>query len=88
MGLGTIELGGVVMAPIQRGRERNQPDTYVPWWLAEIAYADYARRYGTQQTLLQLCQRGGFGREELLEHLRSELNRRGTYATERGGPTG
>lgn len=41
----------------------------IPWWLAEVAYREYARRYGTRQSLKRLAERGGFGREELLDLL-------------------
>ena len=44
----------------------------IPWWLAEIAYEYYASRYGTQQTLEGLAERGGFGREELVGLIRRE----------------
>lgn len=61
--------------PIQDGFGWNQsrlhyPRTYIPWWLAEEAYKAYAKRYGTGQSLERLCQRGGFGREELVALLR------------------
>jgi len=46
--------------------------SYIPWWLAEEAYAYYSARYGTQQSLERLAERGGFGREELLRFLRRE----------------
>lgn len=49
-------------------RERY-PRTTIPWWLAEIAYREYVRRYGGKQSLQRLAERGGFGREELLDLL-------------------
>lgn len=49
-----------------------KPSTKIPWWLAEIAYEYYASRYGKQQSLERLAERGGFGREELLMLLRRE----------------
>lgn len=54
--------------PIQASHGR-QPGFTVPWWLAELAYRDYSRRYGKQQSLARLAERGGFGREELIDHL-------------------
>lgn len=42
----------------------------IPWWLADAAYAVYAKRYGTGQSLARLADRGGFGRQELLDLLR------------------
>lgn len=67
--------------PIQGGDYRNPdgtlrrpveryPPSFVPWWLAEEAYAEYARQFGNLQSLERLAQRGGFGREELLTLLR------------------
>jgi hypothetical protein len=42
------------------------PRSKVPWSVAEAAYAVYAAKYGTGQSLETLAQRGGFGRGELL----------------------
>jgi hypothetical protein len=45
----------------------------IPWWLAEIAYDHYRRRFPTSaqaQSLKRLAQRGGFGRYELIRLLR------------------
>lgn len=44
----------------------------VPWWLAEIAYKQYAKLYGKQQTLERLAERGGFGRAELVALLQAD----------------
>jgi hypothetical protein len=41
----------------------------IPWSVAEEAYPDYARRYGTSQSLETLAKRGGFGPDELDQHL-------------------
>ncbi len=51
------------------GRAKELLPCTVPWWLAEIAYEEYSRRYGTSQSLEQLAERGGFGRWELLLYL-------------------
>lgn len=48
----------------------DKPKSHIPWWLAEVAYEFYASRYGTQQSIERLAERGGFGRDELLELLR------------------
>lgn len=48
------------------------PNCTIPWWLAEIAYKQYSKLYGTQQSLERLHERGGFGREELMSLLRGE----------------
>lgn len=69
--------------PIQGGYYRNSDGTpsrpitrydpcTIPWWLAEIAYEYYSKRYGKDQSLQRLAQRGGFGREELVMLLRRE----------------
>jgi len=52
--------------------EPHHPACTIPWWLAEIAYTEYSRRYGTSQSLERLAERGGFGREELLSLIRRE----------------
>lgn len=44
----------------------KHPPSFIPWWLAEIAYVYYAKRYGKDQSLERLAERGGFGRRELL----------------------
>lgn len=54
----------------QRIRPRSSK---IPWWLAEIAYEYYSKRYGTQQSLERLAERGGFGREELVIFIRGNL---------------
>ena len=61
--------------PIQSSLRQEKPfgqakASTIPWWLAEVAYAEYSRRYGTSQSLERLAQRGGFGRGELLALLR------------------
>ena len=62
--------------PIQSGSQsrgsymliRNR--STIPWWLAEIAYEEYARKYGNRQSLQRLSERGGFCPHELVELLR------------------
>lgn len=49
--------------------DREEPCT-VPWWLAEIAYEYYSDRFGTDQSLQRLAERGGFGRAELVAFIR------------------
>lgn len=46
--------------------EKLPQKSTIPWWLAEIAYVEYSRRYGCSQSLERIAERGGFGREELL----------------------
>ncbi len=59
--------GGAVTRPVTR----YGPST-IPWWLAEEAYKYYSERFGTDQSLERLAERGGFGREELLMLLRRD----------------
>jgi len=42
--------------------QRSAP---VPWSVAEIAYREYARQYGTSQSLDRLAERGGFSVGEM-----------------------
>ena len=51
--------------PIQQGGT-------IPWWLAEVAYAHYAKLYTTEQSIERLAERGGFGRKELIALLRRQ----------------
>ena len=53
-----------------KGRWGKAAISTIPWWLAQIAYEEYARRNGTMQTLSRLAERGGFGRDELVELLK------------------
>ena len=60
--------------PVQReihGRWGRKPACTIPWWLAEVAYEQYRQQYGSLQTLERIAERGGFGRGELLELLRT-----------------
>ncbi len=42
----------------------------IPWSVAEVAYRSYRDKWGRgNQSLERLAQRGGFGRDELLELL-------------------
>lgn len=58
--------------PVQGTYDGKENPSSIPWWLAEIAYQEYSRRFGTQQSLTRLAQRGGFGRAELLMLLRKK----------------
>ena len=40
----------------------------IPWWVAEQAYITYAGRYGNEQSLERLAERGGFGISEMDEY--------------------
>jgi hypothetical protein len=49
----------------------------IPWEIAERAYAEYAKRYGTSQSLERLAERGGFDVGEmdmLLPSWRNEVD--------------
>lgn len=61
--------------PIQ-GLEKytNQP-VRIPWEVAEMAYEEYKARYGTQQTLERLSERGGFGVWEVIDLLAARIKR-------------
>lgn len=37
----------------------------IPWWLAEEAYLEYSKLYGSEQSLERLAERGGFYVEEM-----------------------
>jgi len=52
--------------------KRDEPPTTIPWWLAEVAYEHYVRRFGNIQSLERIAERHGFGRAELISLIRRE----------------
>jgi len=60
--------------PVQ-GDVAHDPST-IPVWLAEIVYEGYANRYGHRQSLDTVGERGGFGRDEVVEYIRFPLRRK------------
>ncbi len=64
--------------PIQQGKPRRNNEgaliiphcSFIPWWLAAEAYKSYVAQFGDSQSLERLAERGGFGRNELLQLLR------------------
>jgi hypothetical protein len=61
--------------PIQQtyGSHSPEPQTVIPYWLAEVAYEYYSEKFGSSQSLDRLAERGGFGRKELLMFLRKQI---------------
>lgn len=54
------------MFPLQSATGLVMPGpTAIPWEIAEKAYAVYAKRYGRQQSLERLAERGGFDPGEM-----------------------
>ena len=47
----------------------------VPRWIAEHAYVEYARQFGTSQSFDRLHERGGFGNIELMTFLCERIER-------------
>jgi len=45
--------------PVQDGDD-------IPMWLARLVYKGYSSRYGTQQSLERIIERGGFGMGEVV----------------------
>lgn len=60
-------------APVQgdHGR-RGRPRGTIAWDEHVEAWNDYAKRYGTSQSAERIAERGGFGYEELIDHLGRE----------------
>lgn len=58
-------------APVQAEWEsdRKRVAGTITWEEHLEAYADYAKRYGTSQSAERLAERGGFGYDELVDHL-------------------
>lgn len=46
-----------------------QQPIQIPWEHAEEAYEEYKARYGADQSLERLAERGGFGAEEIVRLL-------------------
>lgn len=61
--------------PVQGGKIGTGKDAVkveadtVPEWLAQEAYAEYVRHFGSEQTFERLHERGGFGPSELMDLL-------------------
>lgn len=53
--------------PSDRGNVRI-PGAMIPWEVAEVVYRGYSHRYGTDQSLERLAERGGFGWGEIAMH--------------------
>lgn len=49
------------MFPLQTSRHAPSGPRQIPWTVAEIAYGEYSKRYGSSQSLERLAERGGFG---------------------------
>jgi xanthine/CO dehydrogenase XdhC/CoxF family maturation factor len=58
-----------VVNPVQKQSEARRFPLLgggsIPWEVAEIAYRAYAKRYGTDQSLERLAERGGLAKSEL-----------------------
>ena len=55
--------------PVIVDRTARPMGNKIPWRLAEIVYEGYSRRYGTDQSLERIAERGGFGILEIADHL-------------------
>lgn len=65
---------GIGWVPVQ-GKDPKW--RYVQERVARLAYAEYERQYGSQQSFVRLHERGGFGMAELIELLANSLVRLG-----------
>ena len=54
-----------IMVSYAKGAAAGDPPLWIPWRIAELAYAAYSSRFGTDQTLERLAERGGFGAGEM-----------------------
>lgn len=53
------------MFPIQSERGAQPHPTQIPWSVADRAYSVYRAKYGSEQSLERLAERGGFGPGEM-----------------------
>lgn len=51
--------------PLQTQRDCPPGPRQIPWSVAEKAYGEYSRLYGSGQSLERLAERGGFGWGEM-----------------------
>lgn len=56
------------MFPLQTERGSPTGPRQIPWSIAELAYGEYSKRYGSSQSLERLAERGGFGWGEMDEY--------------------
>lgn len=61
--------------PIQSERKAKPHHLNIPWSVAELAYSVYSARYGREQSLERLAERGGFYPSEMDELLPDWRNR-------------
>jgi len=61
--------------PLQAYELRSAKPKTIPWKFAAEAYEEYAARYGKQQSLERLAERGGFGAEEIIMLLCQRIER-------------
>jgi hypothetical protein len=60
-------------APVQSDHTfRGRVAGTITWDEHEEAWNDYAKRYGTEQSAERVAERGGFGYDELIDHLKRE----------------
>lgn len=60
---------GQIMHGLRSGGPRHIPAGTIAWWEHERAWADYAKRFGKDQSADRIAERGGFGLHELIDHL-------------------
>lgn len=53
------------MFPIQSERGAKPHPTSIPWHIADLAYSIYSAKYGKEQSLERMAQRGGFSPSEM-----------------------
>ena len=54
-----------IMSDVGEPRKTRRSHAPIPWAVAERAYAAYSARYGNDQTLERMAERGGFGCGEM-----------------------
>lgn len=58
------------MFPILKSYTKQKPHpTSIPWEVADLAYSVYSNKYGRDQSIERMAERGGFGAEEMDELL-------------------
>lgn len=72
--------------PVMYERNSTPGPTTIPWTMADRAYSIYSARYGKEQSLERIAERGGFGAGELDEFIPGWREELSELAALRAGP--
>ena len=76
------------MFPIQSAHGAKPHPTSIPWAIADLAYSVYSARYGKDQSLERMAERGGFSPGEMDDFLPDWRERVAALPAQVGEPVG